>query len=99
MRHHRIPSILAIAATFVSSNILGQVVIDGQWQGVMEREGSSMAVRFDFQTQSGVIKAASVRSPNESWNIRWTKLFILRRQFIGCLRIAEFRRRGFSKKD
>ncbi|HEY3827061.1 MAG TPA: alpha/beta fold hydrolase [Bryobacteraceae bacterium] len=29
---------------------------DGHWQGVMERDGAAMTVRFDFHTESGKVK-------------------------------------------
>src|SRR4051812_4040812 len=28
---------------------------DGHWQGVMQREGAAMTVRFDFQTEAGAV--------------------------------------------
>ena len=31
------------------------IALDGSWQGVMEREGATITVRFDFQTRNGTI--------------------------------------------
>jgi pimeloyl-ACP methyl ester carboxylesterase len=40
--------------------------IDGHWEGVMDREGSKMAVRFDFKTQGG---KTSIRFSSDSWMV------------------------------
>jgi pimeloyl-ACP methyl ester carboxylesterase len=45
------------ALAFVSTTeaYAGPARLDGHWQGVMEREGAALTVRFDFQTQAGMV--------------------------------------------
>jgi pimeloyl-ACP methyl ester carboxylesterase len=45
------------ALAFVSATeaYAGPAMLDGHWQGVMEREGAALTVRFDFQTQAGMV--------------------------------------------
>jgi pimeloyl-ACP methyl ester carboxylesterase len=46
--------LLLILALTRSSSLLAQSTrLDGHWQGMMEREGASLSVRFDFRTGPG----------------------------------------------
>lgn len=46
--------LLLVLALLLSPCLKAQPpTLDGHWQGVMEREGASMTVRFDFQTRPG----------------------------------------------
>ncbi|HEX4277684.1 MAG TPA: alpha/beta fold hydrolase [Bryobacteraceae bacterium] len=45
----------ALAFVLTTEAYAGPARLDGHWQGVMEREGAALTVRFDFQTQAGMV--------------------------------------------
>jgi len=61
---------LAIAATShqPAAQSLGGTgsEIDGHWEGVMDRDGAKMTIRFDFKTQDG---ETSIRFSSDSWMV------------------------------
>jgi uncharacterized protein len=63
-------SSIAIAATGhkTAGQTLGNTAsgIDGYWEGVLDREGAKIAVRFDFKTEGG---KTSIRFSSDSWMV------------------------------
>jgi uncharacterized protein len=85
-------ALFAILTVALASDASPQAVkLDGHWEGVMEREGATIAVRFDFQTRaevvSGQFTSESQRaleypldpivytSPNVHWELGGSMIF------------------------
>lgn len=49
---------LALLLGLVSHSFAAQNPVEGHWEGTMIREGAALAVRFDFRTEAGGLKAS-----------------------------------------
>jgi hypothetical protein len=64
---HAIALLLLLAAPSRSSvQIATTSPIDGHWEGVMDRDGATMAVRFDFTPEGG---RTAVRFGSDLWDV------------------------------
>ncbi len=65
--------IAALIIAFGSPARAQSPTLAGHWQGVMEREGAAMAVRFDFEAGPGGVEGRFTSESQRALSIRSTK--------------------------